>query len=248
MMRMKDFTYDLHPEKAIDGFTAIDGTVRFYGFIRAIALKTNAKNVLDFGAGRGAAFLDDDSLYRKYLRDLRTAGATVTACDIDDAVLGHNASDTQVLLTVDRPLPFPDKLFDIIISDMVFEHITTPDTIASELLRVTKTGGYICIRTPNVRGYVTLISRLIPRLWQANVLHLIQPGRKSEDIFPTVYQMNSPNAIRRLFPDTEVIHYYDSAEPAYYANSKILYRLGLLLHSVLPRSLRTSICLFIHKR
>jgi ubiquinone/menaquinone biosynthesis C-methylase UbiE len=163
-------------------------------------------------------------------------------------VLGHKASDNQIVLTVGRPLPFPDKFFDIIISDMVFEHITTPETIAAELLRVTKTGGYICIRTPNVRGYVCLISRLMPRLWRANVLHLIQPGRKTDDIFATVYQMNSPKAIRRLFPDTEVIHYYDSAEPAYYANSKILYRLGLLLHSVLPRSLRTSVCLFIHKR
>jgi hypothetical protein len=60
--------------------------------------------------------------------------------------------------------------------------------------------------------------------------------------------MNSPKAIRRLFPNTEVIHYYDSAEPAYYANSKILYRLGLFLHSVLPKSLRTSVCLFIRKR
>ncbi len=50
---MTDFTYAAHPEKSIDGFTALDGTVRFYGFVKAIMLRNDVKSVLDFGAGRG---------------------------------------------------------------------------------------------------------------------------------------------------------------------------------------------------
>lgn len=37
---MADYTLSFHPEKHIDGFTAVDGTVRFYNFVRAILPKT----------------------------------------------------------------------------------------------------------------------------------------------------------------------------------------------------------------
>ena len=68
---MTDFTHRIHSEKGVDGFTALDGTVKFYGFVHAILLKTGARQVLDFGAGRGAALVDDRSVYRRHLRDLR---------------------------------------------------------------------------------------------------------------------------------------------------------------------------------
>ena len=52
---MTDFTYQLHPEKSIADFTAQDGTVRFYGFVRAIMLRNDVKNVRRLWiAGRGA--------------------------------------------------------------------------------------------------------------------------------------------------------------------------------------------------
>jgi hypothetical protein len=103
---MTDFSLKWHPEKGIDNFSKLDGTVRFYDFVKAILLKQNVKEALDFGAGRGGFWFDDGSEYKRYLRDLRTFGATVTACDIDDAVLSHPCSQNQVVVRPGNPLPF----------------------------------------------------------------------------------------------------------------------------------------------
>lgn len=95
---MSDFTYRIHPEKAIDGFTALDGSLKFHSFGMAVLLKLDARDVLDFGAGRGAALADGTSRYPRHLRDLRTFGASVVACDVDEIGHKHPASDSQVVI------------------------------------------------------------------------------------------------------------------------------------------------------
>lgn len=236
-----------HPERAIDGFTALDGTIKFYGFVKAILMKTGALDVLDFGAGRGGAFAEDLSVYRRYMRDLRVFGAQVTACDVDDAVLRHPASDRQMVIKACEPLPFADESYDVIVSDMTFEHIEDAPFVAGELLRVLKKGGYICARTPNRFGYVRLIAGLVPNCFHAALLNHIQPERKSEDVFPTLFRMNSPRCMRKLFNGCNIYHFYESAEPAYFFGNIYIYRLFMLIHKLLPSCMSTSICLFIKK-
>ena len=245
--RMKDFTHSIHREKRIDGFTALDGTIKFYSFVRAILLKTDAREVLDFGAGRGAALIDDASSYRRNLRDLRATGANVTACDVDDVVLTHPCSDKQVVIEAGQRLPFADASFDVIVSDMTFEHIDDAPFVADELLRVLRPGGYICARTPNRFGYVRLMTGLVPNKMHSSLLKHIQPDRKEEDVFPTVYRMNSPGQIRPLFEHCNVYHIYDSAEPAYYFGNSLLYRGLMVLHKLLPAKFATALFLFIEK-
>lgn len=244
---MTDFTYRTHPEKSIDHFTVHDGTVKFFGFVRAIASKLEATEILEFGAGRGAFWYDDVSQYRRELRDLRRTGARVTACDIDKVVRGHPCSDAQVVIAPGAPLPFADATFDVIVSDMTFEHIENPDAVARELLRVLVPGGYICARTPNRFGYVRLVSSLIPNSLHQAVLRYIQPERKSEDVFPAYYRLNSPSQLRRAFPSCSVFHFYDNAEPAYYFGNKSLYNLWRMVHWATPAVLATGICLFVRK-
>jgi len=236
-----------HPEKGIDSFSKLDGTVRFYNFVKAILLKVNAKDILDFGAGRGEFWFDEKSNYRRYLRDLRTYGANVTACDIDDAVRSHPCSHRQIVIRSGERLPFEDEAFDVIVSDMTFEHLEDVDHVARELLRILKFGGYICARTPNRFGYPRIISSLIPNRLHARVLRYIQPDRRREDIFPTFYRVNSPAQARRAFKDCVIYHYYDSSEPAYFFGSNVLYGALMLVHAILPPRLSTSVCFFIHK-
>lgn len=243
-----DFTHRRHPEKTIDSFTALDGTVRFYNFVKAAMLKAEAREVLDFGAGRAAFWHDDPSRYRRHIRDLRTTGARVTACDIDPVVMTHPCSDRQVVIEPGRPLPFADAAFDVIVSDMTFEHIETPRAVAAELLRILKPGGYICARTPNRLGYVRLMSSLIPNRLHSIALRRIQPDRKAEDVFPTWYRLNSPAQVRSAFPGCEVAHIYDSAEPAYYFGRPSLYRALQLVHRLLPPALATTLFVIVHKR
>lgn len=237
-----------HPELAIDGFTAIDGTVRFYSFVKAIMLRLSARKVLDFGAGRGALALDSRSVWRRHLSDLRAAGAHVTAYDIDPVVRDHTASHEQIVGSSHTPLPFASSHFDIIVSDMTFEHIEHPADTAAELLRVLKPGGYICARTPNKFGYPTIVAAAVPNWLHARLLHSVQPDRMAGDVFLTFYKINSRAAAIKYFAGCKVITIYDMPEPAYYFGSRLAYGGLLALHRILPRVFSTSLFLFIRKR
>jgi SAM-dependent methyltransferase len=247
-----DFTHRIHPEKNLDNSSKLDGTVRFYALVRAALLRTRAQQVLDFGAGRGSFWHlnteTDGSLLRRHLQDLRFEGAEVTAADVDPVVLSHPCSHRQVVIEPGKPLPFADGAFDVIVSDVTFEHVDDPARVAAELMRVLRPGGYICARTPNRRGYVKLITGLIPNRLHVRFLRRIQPERLAEDVFPTRYRLNSLADIRRHFQGAEIYHYFDSAEPSYYFGNPILYRLFLAFHRLLPDAFATSLCLFIRKR
>jgi SAM-dependent methyltransferase len=244
---MRDFTYCAHFEKNVDNFTALDGTVRFYNFVKAVMLGVEAREVLDFGAGRGAFWEEDTSAYRRELRDLRSGGATVTACDVDRVVLTHPCSHRQIVVYPSEPLPFADHAFDVIVSDMAFEHIENATQMANELLRVLKPGGYVCARTPNRLGYVRMMASLIPNQLHVTTLRRVQPDRKPEDVFPTFYRLNSPEQVRRAFVGCDVFYFFDCAEPAYFFSSRALYTALLIFHKMMPTFLAPGICLFIRK-
>lgn len=237
----------IHPERRLTGFTRLDGTVRFYTFVKAIMHDLGARKVLDFGAGRGA-FAELTRGWRRRLQDLTEYGAEVWAADVDPVVKDHPCSDHQVVLDPAGPLPFADDFFDMIVSDVTFEHLDDPGAVAAELLRVLRPGGVICARTPNRYGYASLVTRLVPNRLHVRFLRRIQPGRKAEDIFPTRFRLNSVRAARRHFADADVLWYRDSGDPSYYFGNGLLYRLGLFAHKVLPNSLATALHFFIVKR
>jgi SAM-dependent methyltransferase len=236
----------IHPERALTGFTRLDGTVRFYSFVKAIMRQLDARRVMDFGAGRGA-WQELDAPWLRELHDLRQYGATVIACDVDTAVLQHSASHEQVVLDPDGPLPFEDGSFDMIVSDRTFEHLEDPAPVARELLRVLRPGGFICARTPNRYGYVTMLAQLVPNRRHVALLSRAQPDRQARDVFPTYFRLNSVRDMRRHFPGCEVTWFRDSAEPSYYFGNPWLYRMGLLVHRLLPDALATSLCVMIRK-
>ena len=74
------FLNSIHPETLIDGFTKLDGTITFYSFVKAAMLQLDAKNILDFGAGKGSFWESNTkkngSLWRRHLQDLRFNGLT----------------------------------------------------------------------------------------------------------------------------------------------------------------------------
>jgi SAM-dependent methyltransferase len=244
---MLDFTFRLHPEKNIDNFTTLDGTLKFYQFVKSIMLGSTSAEVIDFGAGRGAFWYDDPSLYRKQMRDLRMPGAIVTACDVDEVVLTHPCSHKQVVIKPDKPLPFADETFDLLVSDMTFEHIENPSQISQELLRIMKPHGYLCVRTVNRFGYVRVMAELIPSGLHLKVIAGAQGHRKLIDVFPAYSRLNSLGQIRQFFPECEVYHYFDSADPAYYFGSELVYRTLQLWHKLAPSFFATSVCFFIRK-
>jgi len=98
-------------------------------------------------------------------------------------------------------LPFADDTFDLITSNMVFEHLAEPDRQLAEINRVLKPGGQLIFHTPNLWGYTTVASRLIPEGMKDHVVRVLE-GRAEEDIFPVHYRINSRKRIESLARET----------------------------------------------
>ena len=63
-----------------------------------------------------------------------------------------------------------------------------------------KPGGWICARTPNRWGLISVAARAVPNRLHVATLRRLQPGRLAEDVFPTRYAMNTQRDLGRLFP------------------------------------------------
>lgn len=222
------------PEVGAGGFTRTDGTIEFYN--RVNALLAPDMTVLDFGAGRGAGHVDDPVTYRRKLRNLKGKCAKIIGTDVESAVLENTGLDEAVVIQPGKRLPIPDQSVDMIISDSVFEHVAEPEFVARELDRVLKPRGWLLARTPNKWGYIGVGSNLVPNKWHSAWLRRLQPERKGADVFPTTYRLNTRKALKRYFPTDQYDHYTYGyfPEPAYFGNSRVLWRLALLVFRCTP--------------
>lgn len=235
------------PEVRLAGFSHVDGTIAMYGQIAALIRSTDI--ILEFGAGRGGNISDDPSPYRRQLQTLRGRCARVFGCDIDPVILENPFLDEAVVIQPGAPLPFANDSFDIIVSNNVFEHIADAENTATELLRVLKPGGVLCANTPNKWGYVAMSAMLVHNSLHASVLRKIQPHRRAVDVFPTLYRMNTPKTIQRLFGDgADIFLYLHSAEPSYHFGNRWIFSLFKLLHKILPERWSTTMYLYIQRR
>lgn len=186
--------------------------------------------VLDLGAGRGAWFDDDTSDYRRQIRALKGHVNEVIAADVDDAVMKNQSSDRNVVF--DQKLPLADGSVDIVIADYVLEHVQDPAGFASEIRRLLRPSGLFCARTPHKYNYIAMGARAVPNRMHSDYLQKIQPKRKSRDVFPAAYKLNTIKAIRSHFPDSENLSYIFRSEPSYCFRDKRISALLKVAHHV----------------
>jgi SAM-dependent methyltransferase len=101
---------------------------------------------LDLGAGQGAVS-----------HALKARGYEVTAADVNTSQFRAQGI-TCLKLDLNRPLPFPDGGFDLVMAVEVLEHLESPRSFLREVFRVVRPGGLAVVTTPNI---TSLPSRLL---------------------------------------------------------------------------------------
>ena len=243
---MNKYQHHFYPEIRFGGFSNIDGTISFYARINSLLKKTDV--VLDIGCGRGD-YLHDPVGFRRDLRILKNKVAKVIGIDIDESAQTNPLVDEFRLIANSR-WPIDDASIDLAVGDFVLEHISDVDSFFSEVARVLRPNGYLCLRTCNKMSYFGLCVSLIPSRFHAKITQHVQDAREEEDVFPTVYRCNTRGKIRRAMRlygfDAAVCPY--EAEPAYLNFSKLAYRLGVLHQRLAPMWAKPNLFVFGTKK
>jgi len=241
-MELEDKFY---PERRFGGYSDSDCTMRFY--LRIDTLLKPDWVLLDVGCGR-AAFLDTDDPYKCRLRSFKGRVAKVIGIDVDSNASENPTLDEFRQMDSDT-WPVESGTIDAIVSDYVMEHVPDPEVYFSEAQRVLKPGGLIFIRTCNRWHYNYLASSMIPNNLHKKVLRRIQPGRKQEDVFPTLYRCNSRRAAKNMLKrhGLEGVAVLHEPEPGYLSFSAFTLAIGKFIGQHLPESLRAVLYIYARK-
>jgi SAM-dependent methyltransferase len=156
-----------------------------YGRIFAMAKVKPTGRILDLGCGAGPG-----------LRYVSSQGADVVGLDLIHFPLveaQHAAPNADVVqANVEKPLPFSNKSFDIILMSEVIEHIKHGRPLLSECMRVLRIGGHIIITTPNLWDIRRLIAKARGEAWSGDTdpthVNLYDPIRLADELFSVGFE------------------------------------------------------------
>jgi len=114
----------------------------------------------------------------------------------------HTTARTRVRGDI-QYLPFASGSFDVVTANMVFEHLQHPQAQLQEIRRILRPGGVLVFHTPNARGYLTVLTRMVPEAIKKRLILFLE-GRVEEDVFPTHYTINSEEDITALAGETQL--------------------------------------------
>jgi ubiquinone/menaquinone biosynthesis C-methylase UbiE len=155
---------------------------------------TPGKRWLELGCGRGVT--DPGLLAARR----QTREGLYVGLDADWSSLADGKQANPVLADA-AILPFADGAFDVVSSDMVFEHLTKPTDVLRESWRVLSNGGTLVVHTASAVHYALMVGRilsgLLPRSSYVRLVSQIT-GRAEADIFPTRYAANTMGKLSKL--------------------------------------------------
>lgn len=127
-------------------------------------------------------------------------GVRLIAVDISADELSHNKDvDEKLVADVSKGLPFADGQVDLLVSQVLFEHINGVPAAVSHISRVMKPGGRTIHLMPSRNALFALAGRLLPFGLLLRLLHFARPGTVGFVEFDVHYDHTEPAAIERLF-------------------------------------------------
>ena len=246
-LRLVSILTAMRPERMAGGFARDDGTIQFY--TRVNALLSASMTLLDYGAGRGRQFDVPDPGYAQLLQNFQGRVAKVIGVDVDAAIHNHPHLDERHVIRPGAELPLPAGSINIVVADWVLEHLERPGEFADEMERLVPRGGWICGRTVNRWGYVGIGARLVPNRVHARIVRKLIPVSRTNDVFPTLYRLNTLRAIRRWFSPAKWRHcsFLVNTTPRYFGNSRLLFRATEAYQRIVPYPLHTDLFVFIQR-
>lgn len=178
----------------------------------------------------------------------------ITGIDYDFPSLCAHSSIRELVRGDISALPFRAGSFSLVTANMVVEHLADPAKTFAEVHRVLEPQGRFIFITPNARGYITALTRLVPSSIRPRLAKLLE-NRAQEDVFPTRYRANRPGTIKRLAEASgfvvEELRLLTSAgmpQLALYPPFSILELMWInLLDSELLRNFRQSLIVVLRK-
>jgi SAM-dependent methyltransferase len=151
-------------------------------------------------------------------------------------IRNNKTIDWGICSNIDN-IPLKDESVDLIICNMVFEHLEEPQIAFSELSRILKKGGYLIFMTPCIYNVVTLINKIIPNRFHKTLGNLLT-GAEESDIFPTYYKANSRGKLKKILAgynltEADLIMY--QPPPYAFVFSKIICRLVISYYHLINK-------------
>ncbi len=151
---------------------------------------------------KSAAWLDLGSGHQVFASYMEPEERQVTArsglfvgVDPDRMSLRRHRHLARPVVARAEQLPFPGGVFDIVTANMVVEHLANPPAAFAEARRVLRPGGVFLVHTPNRRNFKVRAAARFPEFLKNPLTRLLEQ-RAEEDIFPTLYRCNTPEAVQ----------------------------------------------------
>lgn len=203
-----------------------------------------SQHVLEIGAGSGEGLQQSFPLKGKV--------AQYVGIDLDPRVLDNPHLDEAFVANA-ADLPFAEASFDVVLHSMVAEHLQDPATAICEMARVLKPDGMLLFETPSRWYYPMLVAALTPHWFHRLYVRRFGSGRKSEDVFPTVYRLNDSRSILSATAQAGLVTeiQFWSSPPGYLRFSVPSFLLGILYERTMERlfpALRSRIVVIAIKK
>lgn len=117
-------------------------------FNQLIKKNLKGEKILEVGCGTG-----------RFSEEIRKAGGNLIILDIGQDLVKTVSELYCCSGSIGDAccLPFKDHSFDMVISSECVEHTLNPESAIKEMCRVCRSGGYVCITTPNRLWYPLLV-------------------------------------------------------------------------------------------